>query len=85
VLFKLRQIVGATVVLLLHAPIVDATAVAMHSVQAGTSPLRSQPVFDSAAALVVLTSIALLSYSKPRGLMPWAALTPGSRSTHRSG
>ncbi|MGH1525307.1 hypothetical protein ACRAWC_15175 [Leifsonia sp. L25] len=72
VLFKLGLTAGATVLLLVHARVVDETAIVMHSVHGGASPLQGQLVFDAAAALVVLAAITLLAYAKPRGLTPWA-------------
>lgn len=87
VLFKLGLTAGATILLFVHAPVVDETARVMHSGHAGASPLQGQLVFDSAAALVVLVAIALLSYLKPRAVTPWAQTVDGrglaTRSTGR--
>jgi hypothetical protein len=83
-LFKLGLTAGATVLLFVHAPVVDEAARVMHSARAGTSPLQGQLVFDSAAALVVLVAITLLSYLKPRGVTPWARPVDGARLATRS-
>lgn len=78
VLFKLGLTAGATLLLFVHAPIVDNAAAVMHSLHAGASPLRAQLVFDSAAALVVLSAITVLAYVKPRGQTPWTETSSGS-------
>lgn len=84
VVFKLVLTTGATILLFVHAPVVDEAATIMHSARAGTSPLQGQLVFDSAAALVVLVAITLLSYLKPRGVTPWAQPVDGARLATRS-
>ena len=72
---KLLLTTGATALLFLHTLIVDrAAAEAVAGITgAGASSMKLQLVIDSAAALVVLILLTILSTVKPRGITPLGA------------
>ena len=72
VVVKLLLTTGATALLFLHTLIVDrAAAEAVAGITgAGASSMKLQLVIDSAAALVVLILLTILSTVKPRGITP---------------
>lgn len=84
VVVKLLVTTGATALLFLHTLIIDraATEAVAGMTGAGASAMKLQLVIDSAAALVVLILITILSTVKPRGITPLGARRgPLSRSS----
>ncbi|HEY0711142.1 MAG TPA: hypothetical protein VGF45_00590 [Polyangia bacterium] len=78
VIFKLLLTVLATAVLLIHTrPIrLMAQAAAVAPPAAELHRIRIQLIVDAAAGLLVLLIATVLAIYKPRGVTPWAGVSP---------